>query len=123
MLIRILAVFLVVYGVSPAHSPIFEIITFMERIVAHTHLAGRRGRRQAKGYCILKFRLIQLHWLYWAYYLEMKGANTFLHLWMAGLLFFCVNVYILVTFIQKQRLRATFQDGKINSVGISDKVD
>ncbi|CCI45916.1 unnamed protein product [Albugo candida] len=65
----------------------------------------------------------ELHWLYWAYYLEMKGANTFLHLWMAGLLFFCVNVYILVTFIQKQRLRATFQDGKINSVGISDKVD
>nr|CCA18245.1 predicted protein putative [Albugo laibachii Nc14] len=65
----------------------------------------------------------ELHWLYWAYYLEMRGANTFLYLWIAGLLFFSANVYILLTIIQKQSIRPTFENGRVNTAGICNKSD
>ncbi|CAH0482503.1 unnamed protein product [Peronospora belbahrii] len=34
----------------------------------------------------------EFHWLYWAYQLEMQGINTFFPLWVAGLVFFSVNL-------------------------------
>ncbi|RLN88742.1 hypothetical protein BBJ28_00019196 [Nothophytophthora sp. Chile5] len=55
----------------------------------------------------------QLHWLYWAYHLEMQGANTFFPLWLAGLLFFSVNVGILATLMQHHSYTPLFRNGSV----------
>ncbi|XP_064611252.1 GPI mannosyltransferase 1-like [Liolophura sinensis] len=39
-------------------------------------------------------------WLLPAYYLEFEGQNTFLYIWMAGILFFLVNIYIAKSVIE-----------------------
>ncbi|KAK1945849.1 GPI mannosyltransferase 1 [Phytophthora citrophthora] len=55
----------------------------------------------------------ELHWLYWAYQLEMQGVNTFFPLWMAGLAFFSVNVGILATLMQHHSFTPLFRDGDV----------
>lgn len=40
-----------------------------------------------------------LNWLYWAYLLEFEGENTFEAIWMSSLLFFIVNVGVIVLII------------------------
>ncbi|KUG01731.1 GPI mannosyltransferase 1 [Phytophthora nicotianae] len=55
----------------------------------------------------------QLHWLYWAYHLEMQGVNTFFPLWLAGLGFFSVNVLILATLMQHYSFTPLFRRGHV----------
>lgn len=55
----------------------------------------------------------QLHWLFWAFHLEMQGANTFFPLWLAGLAFFLVNVGILATLIRHHAYAPLFANGTL----------
>lgn len=55
----------------------------------------------------------ELNWLYWAYYLEMEGFNTFFQIWIAGLLFFMVNVGIILTFIRSHVFQPLFHKDKL----------
>jgi GPI mannosyltransferase 1 subunit M len=43
----------------------------------------------------------------------MKGDNTFLPLWVAGLLFFAVNVGLLATLMQHHLYAPLFQGGRV----------
>ncbi|ESO00222.1 hypothetical protein HELRODRAFT_157380 [Helobdella robusta] len=45
----------------------------------------------------------QVIWLTWAYFLEFQSLNTFLYVWMAGLLFFSINNYIIYEIIINYR--------------------
>lgn len=55
----------------------------------------------------------ELHWLYWAYYLEMRGDNTFLPLWIASLVFFSVNIGILATLMRHHTLTPLFHSSQV----------
>ncbi|KAJ0410467.1 hypothetical protein P43SY_002799 [Pythium insidiosum] len=55
----------------------------------------------------------ELHWLYWAFHLEMKGKNTFLPLWLAGVLFFAVNVGILAALMRHHVFTPLFRNGSV----------
>jgi len=44
--------------------------------------------------------IFQGYWLYSAYRLEFLGENTFLQVWLAGVLFFTVNIGIIVAFMR-----------------------
>ncbi|CAI5736851.1 unnamed protein product [Peronospora farinosa] len=55
----------------------------------------------------------ELHWLYWAYHLEMQGVNTFFPLWVAGLVFFSVNVSILATLMRYHSFTPLFYNGEV----------
>ncbi|TDH67527.1 hypothetical protein CCR75_000042 [Bremia lactucae] len=55
----------------------------------------------------------ELHWLYWAYQLEMQGVNTFLLVWLAGLVFFLVNVAILAVLMHYHSFTPLFRSGHI----------
>ncbi|KAL4158192.1 hypothetical protein PRNP1_003971 [Phytophthora ramorum] len=63
----------------------------------------------------------ELHWLYWAYHLEMQGSNTFFPLWLAGLAFFSVNVGILATLIRHHSFTPLFRGGEILQLEQSDR--
>ncbi|KAE9000913.1 GPI mannosyltransferase 1 [Phytophthora rubi] len=58
----------------------------------------------------------ELHWLYWAYYLEMQCSNTFFPLWLAGLAFFSVNVGILATLMRHHSFTPLFRRGQIRQL-------
>ncbi|CAI5717367.1 unnamed protein product [Hyaloperonospora brassicae] len=55
----------------------------------------------------------ELHWLFWAYHLEMQGVNTFFSLWVAGLIFFSVNVGILAAFMRCHSFTPLFHKDKV----------
>lgn len=38
-------------------------------------------------------------WNLGAYYLEMEGKNVFIYIWSASLLFFAVNIWIILQLI------------------------
>jgi len=57
----------------------------------------------------------QLLWFHYAYKLEFLGNNTFYQIWLAGLLYFIVNVYILTQILSHHRFthqRILEGDGK-----------
>ncbi|KAL7694864.1 putative GPI mannosyltransferase 1 [Plasmopara halstedii] len=73
-----------------------------------------RLRLKWKGFAmIIAWLGGELHWLYWAYYLEMQGVNTFFQLWIAGLIFFSVNVGILTTFTMYHTFTPLFCNGQV----------
>lgn len=39
-------------------------------------------------------------WFYFAYNLEFKSMNTFFQLWLAGVFYFLVNLYIIYEFVK-----------------------
>lgn len=43
-------------------------------------------------------------WLLPAYYLEFEGKNTFIYIWMAGLIFYCINLYVMYVIIDSYHL-------------------
>ncbi|EPS69789.1 hypothetical protein M569_04974, partial [Genlisea aurea] len=42
----------------------------------------------------------QAHWLMWGYLLEFRGANVFLQLWIASLVFSAANTFVIVSVIR-----------------------
>ena len=62
---------------------------------------------------MLPSSLPQVLWLVPAYLLEFQGYNTFVAIWLAGVTFFLVNVYILVVFMRHQSLVPVFKQGSI----------
>eukprot|EP00897_Mesotaenium_endlicherianum_P002711 jgi/Mesen1/2468/ME000158S01658 len=54
----------------------------------------------------------QLHWLFWGYLLEFEGRNVLLPLWMASIVFFAANVFVLGQLIRHHRVQPLFHDGK-----------
>eukprot|EP00117_Sycon_ciliatum_P007018 scpid65544/ scgid10299/ GPI mannosyltransferase 1; GPI mannosyltransferase I; Phosphatidylinositol-glycan biosynthesis class M protein len=47
-------------------------------------------------------------WLAAAYFLEFEGYNTFLFIWMASLIFFCSNAFILATVLAHHTVTPSF---------------
>ena len=62
---------------------------------------------------LLCLPFLQLHWLFWAYHLEMQGVNTFFSLWIAGLIFFSVNVGILAALMRHHSFTPLFHKDKV----------
>ncbi|XP_072013018.1 GPI mannosyltransferase 1-like isoform X2 [Amphiura filiformis] len=61
-------------------------------------------------------------WLLCAYYLEFEGRNTFIAIWMAGLLFFAINIYILHRIIDAKREQMSDIEGVKGQDDSSDKI-
>ncbi|XP_064640987.1 GPI mannosyltransferase 1-like [Lineus longissimus] len=58
--------------------------------------------------------LAQALWLLPAYFVEFRGQDTFIFIWLAGLLFFTVNIGITGQLIQDYRHCPVFVDGKLH---------
>ena len=54
---------------------------------------------------------VQGLWLLPAYYLEFQGYNTFIYIWTAGIVFFLINVHIVVRIIQNHSFQPTLMNG------------
>ncbi|XP_074645699.1 GPI alpha-1,4-mannosyltransferase I, catalytic subunit-like isoform X2 [Tubulanus polymorphus] len=51
-------------------------------------------------------------WLCPAYFLEFKGMNTFMFIWLAGIMFFLINIWIISNLLQHYQHKSMFIDGK-----------
>ncbi|XP_031439473.1 GPI mannosyltransferase 1 isoform X2 [Clupea harengus] len=67
-------------------------------VIPHLTLSLKKG----VGVLALWFAA-QALWLAPAYYLEFEGQDTFVLIWLAGLLFLIINTYIMVTIISHYR--------------------
>lgn len=63
-------------------------------VLLHTSLTLRKGAAM-----VLVWFATQGLWLYYAYRLEFLGENTFYNIWVASLLFFSANMWILMEFL------------------------
>ena len=54
----------------------------------------RLTRKQGLGLTLGWF-VADFHWLFWAYRLEFLGENSYFQVWLASILFFGMNLYIL----------------------------
>ncbi|GAQ78300.1 mannosyltransferase [Klebsormidium nitens] len=62
--------------------------------------------------CILVWVAGQVHWLAWAYQLEFEGKPVYLQLWVASLVFFVANVWVLATLVTYHSHVAKGKGGK-----------
>ncbi|CAH1229759.1 PIGM [Branchiostoma lanceolatum] len=62
----------------------------------------------------------QALWLLPAYYLEFQGQNTFLYIWAAGILFFAINVWILIKLLNAHVHEPMFSKGKLVKLNMND---
>ncbi|XP_077253327.1 mannosyltransferase family protein isoform X4 [Tasmannia lanceolata] len=58
--------------------------------------------------CILVWMGAQIHWLMWGYFLEFKGKNVFIQLWLASVLFLVANTWVLIMIIRHHRYSPVF---------------
>ena len=58
----------------------------------------------------------QVLWLLPAYLLDFQGYNTFLWIYLAGLAFFLINVFVVVKVLRKQVFTPTFTRGRLAMV-------
>jgi phosphatidylinositol glycan class M len=58
----------------------------------------------------------QALWLYQAYNLEFLGENTFFNIWLASIVFFMANIWILIEFVQNHVYEKCFELGKIRNI-------
>ncbi|XP_065913797.1 GPI mannosyltransferase 1-like [Dysidea avara] len=56
----------------------------------------------------------QALWLAPAYYLEFQGYDTYVLIWLAGLVFFCISCFIVSSILRHHDFVATFSNGHIN---------
>ncbi|PKA48854.1 GPI mannosyltransferase 1 [Apostasia shenzhenica] len=59
--------------------------------------------------CISLWMGSQMHWLMWAYFLEFKGRNVFVQLWLASLVFLAANTSVLLMIIQHHNYLPIFK--------------
>lgn len=72
-----------------------------------------RGMYSWSNFCSSFFSSsVQGIWLAPAYLLEFQGYNTLMLIWLAGLLFFAINVYVLARIITNHQFRPTFLSGQ-----------
>ena len=64
-------------------------LSLLPLVIPHCKITLKKGLLM-----ILVFFLGELHWLFWAFQLELKGLSVFLQLWGAGVGFFLANIYI-----------------------------
>ncbi|KAJ7560044.1 hypothetical protein O6H91_04G111500 [Diphasiastrum complanatum] len=62
--------------------------------------------------CMALWSGAQLHWLAWAYLLEFQGKNVFFQLWLASIIFFAANMFIISIFILSYSRNNTQLDSK-----------
>jgi phosphatidylinositol glycan class M len=73
-------------------------------------LKGQKWKLAALG---ILWLVTELHWNFWAYWLELRGQSSFLYVWMAGLVFFAANVCVLAAFITHHNYTPAFSHGNL----------
>lgn len=74
-------------------------------------------RMKGKGAIILTLWILsQALWLYYGFYLEFRGENTFRALWAASLLLFLTHIWGMGQFMQSHRLEPVMAQGEIRKV-------
>ncbi|GBC00413.1 hypothetical protein RclHR1_03850011 [Rhizophagus clarus] len=58
----------------------------------------------------------QAFWLYQAYSLEFLGENTFFSIWLASIVFFVANIWILTEIVQNHVYEKWFELGKTRNI-------
>ncbi|XP_006819486.1 GPI alpha-1,4-mannosyltransferase I, catalytic subunit-like [Saccoglossus kowalevskii] len=58
----------------------------------------------------------QALWLLPAFYLEMEGYNTFISIFLAGIAFFIINIFILNTVIRAYIPSPLFRGGRLTTL-------
>ncbi|XP_028823597.1 GPI alpha-1,4-mannosyltransferase I, catalytic subunit [Denticeps clupeoides] len=69
--------------------------------------------KQGIGLAVLWFAA-QAIWLAPAYYLEFEGRNTFILIWLAGLLFLVINTFIMIQIISHYKRSTVEQQHKVD---------
>ena len=65
-----------------------------------------------KGFQLILFWFCgEVHWLLWAKGLELDGESVFLQLWIASIIFFTINVWIIGELLKGYTSNPLFKNG------------
>ncbi|PKY43055.1 hypothetical protein RhiirA4_398220 [Rhizophagus irregularis] len=67
-------------------------------------------------FMLLTWIVGQALWLYQAYNLEFLGENTFFSIWLASIVFFAANIWILTEIVQNHVYEKCFGLGKVRNI-------
>jgi len=81
-------------------------LCFLPLVLPSSRLPLSKG-----AFMLTLWTLGQALWLVNAFFLEHKGWNTFLQTWVASLVFFFINCWVLVQFITHQTISKWFNRG------------